>query len=368
MKRTILFLAIMVVSAGTFAKDNFKLSGRIDGVTNDTILIEYVQFTPKKVISNYKIPVKDGKFSFSARLNEAVEADLILKSNTGNHILAYFVPNEEAVFNSPFDYVKQQWSGSQFYQQYQQIVDMLRPFREEFDVAKTLPDSLRSLKNNEINSRLHSLCMKYIQDHPDDDVSATLYFKVGYNYVITAINSLTPRVRNGRFKARIDFDEKYISTTKKNSNARKAVGNDTITIGTQMPELGLKDLDGKVLEFKSLRGKYVVLDFWGSWCTWCIKGFPKLKEYYAKYSDRMEIVGIDCNDTPEKWRAAVEKHKVPWLHVRSDDGIAEAKFRIKGYPYKVLISPEGVVLKAFVGENAAFYTYLDEVLGGKGEY
>lgn len=44
-------------------------------------------------------------------------------------------------------------------------------------------------------------------------------------------------------------------------------GNDTVTIGGQVPELGLKDLQGNVLDLKSLRGKYVVLDFWGSWCT-----------------------------------------------------------------------------------------------------
>ena len=129
-----------------------------------------------------------------------------------------------------------------------------------------------------------------------------------------------------------------------------------------MPELGLKDLHGHVLELKSLRGKYVVLDFWGSWCTWCIKGFPKLKEYYAKYKDRLEIVGIDCNDTAEKWAAAVKKHNVPWLHVRSEDGIAEQKFRVQGYPYKVLISPEGIVLKAYLGETEDFYQYLDATL------
>ena len=106
----------------------------------------------------------------------------------------------------------------------------------------------------------------------------------------------------------------------------------------------------------------VVLDFWGSWCTWCIKGFPKLKEYYAKYKNRLEIVGIDCNDTAEKWAAAVKKHNVPWLHVRSEDGIAEQKFRVQGYPYKVLISPEGIVLNAYLGETEAFYQYLDATL------
>ena len=160
-------------------------------------------------------------------------------------------------------------------------------------------------------------------------------------------------------KSEIDSYEKMFTRVMKEHAAREAVKNDTVTIGGQVPELGLKDLQGNVLELKSLRGKYVVLDFWGSWCTWCIKGFPKLKEYYSKYRDRLEIVGIDCNDTAEKWAAAVKKHNVPWLHVRSEDGIVEQKFRVKGYPYKMLISPEGKVLKTFLGETEEFYQHLD---------
>ena len=296
MKRTILFLAIMVVSAGTFAKDNFKFSGRIDGVTTDTLLVEFTEFTPQKKNHNYKVPVKDGQFFFSTRLHEAVEAKLCLKTSSRDEILTFFVPDEEAVFNSPFDYIQQRWSGSAFYQKYQQIVEMLRPFREGFTEAKTLPDSIRTLKNRAINDRMHPLCLKYIQDHPDEEVSATLDFHVGYDHILSAINALSPRVRNGRFKAFLDKDEKLISTITKNTNARRAVGNDTVAIGAQVPELGLKDLNGRALAFSSLRGKYVVLDFWGSWCTWCIKGFPKLKDYYAKYRDKLEIVGIDCND------------------------------------------------------------------------
>ena len=300
--------------------------------------------------------MNDGQFSFSAKLNEACGVILTLKSNPRNEHPTYFVPNEEAVFCGRLDYLYEHWGGSQFYQQFQSTRNLRRALYEVDKPTKRMSDSI------------HAVVLEYVKAHANEDATATLIWYTGTGNELATINALTPEVRNGRFKSILDKDTEFITRFCKERNARKAVGNDTITIGTQVPELGLKDLDGKVLEFKSLRGKYVVLDFWGSWCTWCIKGFPKLKEYYAKYRDRLEIVGIDCNDTPEKWRAAVEKHKVPWLHVRSDDGIAEAKFRIKGYPYKVLISPEGVVLKAFVGENVAFYTYLDEVLGGKSEY
>ena len=87
--------------------------------------------------------------------------------------------------------------------------------------------------------------------------------------------------------------------------------------GLPAPDFTLNDLNGQPLALSSLRGKYVVLDFWGSWCGWCIKGIPDMKKYYEKYKGKLEILGIDCRDTEEKWKAAVEKHELPWLHVRN---------------------------------------------------
>lgn len=77
------------------------------------------------------------------------------------------------------------------------------------------------------------------------------------------------------------------------------------------PDFELPDLQGNPLKLSSLRGKYVVLDFWGSWCIWCIRGIPGMKEAYSKYKDKMEILGVDCQDTEEKWKAAVEEHQLP---------------------------------------------------------
>ena len=363
MKKLLISASLLwAVALTTVAQDNFKLIGKIDGADSDTLCIEYVILQPEKQIVKRKVAVENGEFSFSAELPEAYAGSMFLKSNPKETLYTYFVPNEEAVFSGRLNSVEEHWSGSTFYQQYERVNNVQRPFNTEFAAARTEPDSIRKLKNRDINSRAHSEYMKYIEEHPDEDAVVALLILVGYDQVLTAIGKLTPEVRNGRMKSEIDNYEKLFTLVMKEHAAREAVKNDTITIGSQVPELGLKDLHGHVLELKSLRGKYVVLDFWGSWCTWCIKGFPKLKEYYAKYKDRLEIVGIDCNDTAEKWATAVKKHNVPWLHVRSEDGIAEQKFRVQGYPYKVLISPEGIVLNAYLGETEAFYQYLDATL------
>ncbi len=128
------------------------------------------------------------------------------------------------------------------------------------------------------------------------------------------------------------------------------------------PDFELPNLQGSTTALSALRGKYVVLDFWGSWCVWCIKGFPNMKTYYAKYKDQMEILGVDCRDTEEDWKAAVEKYQLPWMQVRCPDEQLQAiaaKYGIEGFPTKVVIDPQGKLLKTVVGEDPAFYTYLD---------
>ena len=130
------------------------------------------------------------------------------------------------------------------------------------------------------------------------------------------------------------------------------------------PDFELPDLQGNPLKLSSLRGKYVLLDFWGSWCIWCIRGIPAMKEAYTKYKDKMEILGIDCRDTEMKWRAAVEKYELPWLHVRCSNEYLPTlgqQYNIEGFPTKILVNPQGKIAKVVVGEDPEFYTYLEEL-------
>ena len=134
--------------------------------------------------------------------------------------------------------------------------------------------------------------------------------------------------------------------------------------GDVAPDFELPNLQGSTTKLSSLRGKYVVLDFWGSWCVWCIRGIPNMKTYYSKYKEKMEILGVDCRDTEDKWKAAVEEHQLPWLQVRCPDEQLQAiaaQYNIEGFPTKVVIDPNGKLIKTVVGEDPEFYTYLDEL-------
>lgn len=132
------------------------------------------------------------------------------------------------------------------------------------------------------------------------------------------------------------------------------------------PDFTLNDLQGKALSLSSLRGKYVVLDFWGTWCPWCIKGIPQMKEYYNKYKGKFEILSIDCGDTEEKWKDGVKKYELPWLNVYNPktSGVLKA-YGIQGFPTKIIIGPDGKYVHTVIGEDPAFYEYLDKLFGDK---
>ncbi len=134
------------------------------------------------------------------------------------------------------------------------------------------------------------------------------------------------------------------------------------------PEIELPDMDGKIVKLSDFRGKWVIIDFWGSWCGWCIKGFPKLKEVYEANKDRLEVFGVDNGDTPEAWKAAVAKYSLPWINVYnagSNDRFANdvlAEYGVQGFPTKVIVNPEGKIANITTGEDPNFFTILESLM------
>ena len=137
-----------------------------------------------------------------------------------------------------------------------------------------------------------------------------------------------------------------------------------MTQGYQVPEFSLIDIEGKEVSLSDFRGKHVLLDFWGTWCRYCVMGIPEMKEYYQKYSDKIEFIGIDCRETQEAWKAGVEKYGLEWTNLYNGyDQSLIVEYGIQGYPSKIIISPDGKVVEAFLGEEPALYEKLDEMFG-----
>lgn len=374
MKRFMLAVSCLSLSACMMA-DDLHVSGNLSDVGNDTLIA--MTYLNNSVDQTMKVVGKDGAFDFHMDVKEP--APLVLQvrhpMKDGQQPMAAYavlmaVPGENLKVTGSFS--NYQVDGSAFYKDFEQCRKVSASFEEgvknlQRDYSAKMeqganPDSLEKVINKaseELKANLSDATLKYIKAHPDMEACVSMLDNVDVENYKEVLAALSPAVREGRMKGLVDHFADYAQKALEREAAKK----NTVE-GNVAPDFTLKSIDGKNISLSSLKGKVVVLDFWGSWCGWCIKGMPKMKEYYAKYKGKLEILGIDCNDTEQKWRDAVKKHELPWLHVRNEGNPdVTVLYGISGFPTKIVIDAEGKISKVVVGESEDFYTYLDQLLG-----
>ena len=156
--------------------------------------------------------------------------------------------------------------------------------------------------------------------------------------------------------------ESVENATEENADADLGYNPELLKTGATAPMFTLKDNNGKDLSLSDLKGKHVVIDFWGTWCPWCVKGIPEMKTSYEKYSDKLEILSVDCGDKEGDWKDAVKELEMTWKNVFDAKNEVAEQYEIQGFPTKIVLDPEGNILKVFVGESEEFYQYLDNIL------
>lgn len=136
--------------------------------------------------------------------------------------------------------------------------------------------------------------------------------------------------------------------------------------GVDVPEIITSEsYDGKEFDLKSLRGKYVLIDFWGTWCGACIKGMPAMKEFSDKHKDKLQILGIaQESSNTTRWKKFLDSNKYNWPQILSGKGDKNfvKKFGVTAFPTKILVSPDGKILLRYVGEESNFYNELEKLI------
>lgn len=140
-----------------------------------------------------------------------------------------------------------------------------------------------------------------------------------------------------------DIKSKYYTDLKDLYNKNKGV-----EIGEIAPDIDLPQTDGSNLKLSSLRGKYVLIDFWASWCGPCRAEFPNVKRVYEKYKSKgFEIYGVSLDRDKPSWTNSINSLGLPWKHVSDLKywGCAPVKvYKVSGIPFTVLLDKEGRVI------------------------
>lgn len=222
-------------------------------------------------------------------------------------------------------------------------------------------DSLRSVLDGIRSSSIGFISGSFRQS-VGSEVAPYIILAAPADSVETYMALLPERTLDGMFRPLLELTRKKAAET-----LLKKMAQAGLTTGAAAPDFSLSDIDGNEVTLSELKGKTVLLDFWGTWCHACISGIPQLKQAAAKYADRLVVVSIDCRDDKEAWLAGVEKYGLGWTNLREEDSMPSSEkptvlYNVTAFPTKVVIGADGRIREIAVGEYPEFYDRLDRIM------
>lgn len=361
------------------AQGKYTIDGTVTGLSDGKIYL----LVGKKTDS---IQVTKGKFKVSGELQNPVEYMAFAKTSdprkmTEKSYVSFF--GEAAPMVLQFNYTDfniKKLSGSKAQDdsfRYDALTDKIRlKYKKELDhfdaIRKKYDDAAKAKKSEEVLEAIkyedndargklepmykeyEETALKFIKDNPQSYYSMYLLrfytSKLTYAEAKSYYDSFNPLYKKGELGESLAADIEKM---------KKGIP------GAAAGPFNTKDINGNPLKLEDFKGKYVLIDFWASWCVPCRKGNPHLLKLYAEYKPKgLEILGVSDDDRGEdKWKKAVEKDGIGvWHHVlrglqykegtydriNVDQDISEG-YNIHVLPTKILVDPNGIIVARYDG-------------------
>ena len=366
----------LVVNGQQKANEKFVLDGKILNQQDGTVYLSYPDKDGKFVRDSTLL--KNGSFQFKGLIKEPTMASFSGKvisrsSEDPNYTNFFLEPASMKLTVTANDFKNAKLSGSKTQLDYDALQKPMRIVRSRWKVVMDTLSAVNKRSNFQYqelkdwvltpyNAEMREIQLAFINTHPTSYVTAYVLRVFGRELTTDSLklvyNRLPQNVKQSSYGKTIaeDLEKRKIGIPGTMSNNFNAV-----------------DIKGNKISLANYKGKYVLLDFWASWCVPCRKGNPHLKELYSKYKDKgFEVIGVSDDDrNPEAWKTAVSKDDLPWQHVlrglkivngtpdRSED-INEG-FNISTLPTQILIDRNGIIIARY-GEDGEAHELLDEKL------
>ncbi|GAA4336474.1 TlpA disulfide reductase family protein [Mucilaginibacter gynuensis] len=309
--------------------------------------------------------IQQGAFSFKGTLPEAVKANLII-AHEGESLrqlkkadyLPVYLENGNIKISSSDSAAKATVIGGTLNKDNQQLAKVLKPYSDKLKAEATafygLPKEQQTAeaeaaldkRTEEIEAQQKGVLVPFIKNHPNSLIS------------LDALKTL-----GGYFPEASEVEPLYgaLSAAVKKSKAGEQYnkwlqGWKQTAIGVQAPAFTQNDKDGNAVTLASFKGKYLLVDFWASWCGPCRRENPNVVKAYNQFKDKnFTILGVSLDNKREAWLKAVEDDQLNWTQVSDlkywKNEVAEL-YGVRAIPQNFLLDPDGkIIAKNLTGDK-----------------
>ena len=360
MKKVFILATFVIAAMPSMAQVKYAVSGTFAENGKTVYLLD--QLTDKAIDSTV---VADGKFSFTG--TAAQDALLAVQAKKKNWVTQFFNDGTPVTINLNDSTLK----GSPLNERLTKlVVEMDLPRRQmnkktanmnQADI-KAHQDELMDEINNVISAEL-AFANKVFKEERNSLIPVAFS---GYYFLDQGVEAYDELVKEGVAFANhpyLKYTRDEVEAALKPKDSPKMA-----FIGQQYTDLEMADPDGKIHKISELvgEGKYVLVDFWASWCGPCRAEMPNVLEAYNKFHAKgFEVIGVSFDQKKEAWVKAVEQLQMPWLQISDLKGwqcAAAPIYKIDGIPDNILIDPQGKIIDRGL-RGKALHTRLQHLLG-----
>lgn len=338
----------------------FTLHGRLHGTHKDSVLLFYENSQGQPVFQSR--PIYDDRFIITDSLNRPVLATIAFKDQgeklTDSAIQAhshemYIEPGRLYLTGDIARIDSLKLTGSTAEDEYLELSKQIAPVKAEM---QPLTDRYNREKDPEraaqigtqfepFDNRIKIITYQFFLRHPASYVSL---HEMVYYVTQMGLDSAKRIFTSFTFLQKQNYDGQQIAAEIQKS--------DNVQPGKRAPDFTAADINGQAVTLGDYKGKYVLLDFWASWCAPCREADPHLVDIYNKYKAKgLVIIGIADNDqSPEAWKNAIAKDKLDqWPNILSGTGTSDDindRYAVHFIPTRILIDPSGKIVGR-VGDN-----------------
>lgn len=370
MKKSIVpFLGLSVLAMGAFAQDRLELTAKMPDLVNGEVVYLWNPID-KGTDSTY---VKDKSFSFSKPMKGGGSTFILASGKdvekTGLGVVMYLEAGKMNIQGNGTGFKGATMTGDAFVSEW---VALEKGMKETYDHI----------------SKIDELSLEYAEATKlgDEAVAKSIGAQIsllrqkvittGKNWLDTHLSwGSSAYLVNAVLAEMLSEQEKLDYLNKFTGNARNQIttamlssftGSSEQWVDKQAPGFVQPDVNGKILRLEDFKGKYVLVDFWASWCTPCRVEIPELKSVYEKYKDKnFTILSISLDKDKEKWMNALTHEQMSWPQLsdlKGDQNSAAKAYKVLGIPANFLIDPNGKIIATGIRDYIPGNKTLDKFL------